>query len=147
MQVEKGRPALTEEINKFLGIKPNSLSRLLYINAYLSKGTLSLSSKSQEYPFTQLRDEKENPEKSILEESEKEQIRSIIEKILSPEETEVIRLRFGLNCLDEPVSVKDIGKRLGYKPKAVYFIQYRAFRKLRESGRYSRILEGILRGQ
>jgi len=146
---EKGRAPTIQEISKELRMKIADAENLMFERFCLRRDG---SPRNSEYAgedssadYMEIVDARENPERDILSKMEREQVRGIIRKTLSPKQLKIIELRFGMNGYDKPLSFEAIGKILKNSGWAISRTEKQALRKLRQ-GRYSKTLSSILKG-
>jgi RNA polymerase sigma factor (sigma-70 family) len=78
----------------------------------------------------------EDVEKIVFAQDWQEKLKTLLENILTPLEYKILDLHFGLTET-EPLSLKEIGQRVGYSRERVRQIQQQAFRQLMSDSRFT----------
>ncbi|MBV6622593.1 MAG: RpoD/SigA family RNA polymerase sigma factor [Rivularia sp. (in: Bacteria)] len=125
------------EIAEVLEVKPNQIRDYLS----LARKPMSLDVRVGEEQNTELKDLLEDnsfsPEDYILEESLQQTIKELLSK-LSPQQQEILTLRFGLEDGQE-LTLNQVSQRMGISSKRVLLLQRQALSFLRRYGTKSRI--------
>ena len=82
-----------------------------------------------------------SPEEFFKQEEIQERVVRMIEKALDPREAQILKWYFGIG-VEEPMTLEEIGKKLGITRERVRQLKERALRKLRN--RYGESLRGLL---
>ncbi|MGB3641167.1 MAG: RpoD/SigA family RNA polymerase sigma factor [Rivularia sp. (in: cyanobacteria)] len=132
-----GRNPTVIEIAEALGFKPNQVRECLR----LACKPMSLDVKVGTEQNTQLQDlllsENYSPFDYVVKESLKQTVQNLLSK-LSPQQQEILTLRFGLTG-EEELTLKQISQRTGICQDRVLLLQRQAFSFLRRYGTSSRI--------
>lgn len=132
-----GRNPTVTEIAEVLGFKPNQVRECLR----LARKPMSLDVQVGTEQNTQLQDLLASPSSSpfdyVVKESFKQTIQDLLSK-LSPQQQEILSLRFGLTG-EEELTLKQISQRTGICQDRVLLLQRQAFTFLRRYGTSSRI--------
>lgn len=138
LRKELGREPTREEVATRLKITPEEVADLELIQ---EKG-LSLSDKIGEDEDLEVEDRvydemEPSVEYQLIRSSIEQQIREILNE-LDEREALVLKLRFGIDS-DEPMTLQEIGDRLGLTRERIRQIEQRAMRKLAQSQRLKQL--------
>lgn len=138
LRKELGREPTREEVAARLKTSPEEVADLELIQ---EKG-LSLSDRISEDEDLEVEDRvsdelEPSVEYQLIKNSIEEQIREIL-KELDEREALVLKLRFGIDS-DEPMTLQEIGDRLGLTRERIRQIEQRAMRKLAQSQRLKQL--------
>jgi RNA polymerase primary sigma factor len=137
LKAELGRDPSREEIAQRMGISEDDLQDL----EILSERDIHLSDKRSDSELEvegQIEDRASPPvEYQIVKSSIQQQIREILEE-LEEKEALVLKLRFGLDD-DRPMTLQEIGDRLGLTRERIRQIEQKAMRKLSRSHRFQQL--------
>ncbi|BCL33911.1 RpoD/SigA family RNA polymerase sigma factor [Nostoc sp. MS1] len=126
-----GRIPTTDEIAKALSLTPQEVRDCLY----LARQPMSLEARIGSQQESELQDMIEDtgisPESYVVEESLQQDLRKLLTK-LSPQQREVLTLRFGLEDGHE-LSLSQIGQRLGVSRERIRQIEQQALKVLRQN--------------
>ena len=132
-----GRNPTVIEIAEVLEVKPNQIRDYLS----LARKPMSLDVRVGEEKNTELKDLLEDdsfsPEDFVLEESLNQTIKDLLSK-LSPQQQEILTLRFGLEDGQE-LTLNQVSQRMGISRQRVLQLQRQALSFLRRYGKKSRI--------
>ncbi|BAZ49304.1 RpoD family RNA polymerase sigma factor [Nostoc sp. NIES-4103] len=128
---ELGRNPNTNEVAKALSLTPNEVREYLQI----SRRPMSLETRIGSQQDSELQDILEDtglsPENYVVEESLQQDLQNLLAK-LSPQQREVLTLRFGLKDGHE-LSLAQVGQRLGVSRERVRQIEQQALKILRQN--------------
>jgi RNA polymerase primary sigma factor len=130
LQEELGRAPSEEEVIDRLKLprkKLNIIKKALRIHNGSSQG-----SPEEEYSINETLEDMrgKSPDATMAENDELHQVLQLVDR-LGPREASVIRMRFGLNG-EEPLTLKEIGDRLGLTRERVRQIERQALAELSE---------------
>ena len=131
-----------EEIGELAGFDAQHVSNLLSISrelVSLDAPVFNDGSASNIGDF--LEDETQNPERSLIDQSLKDDVRSLL-ATLSDKEREIIELRFGLDGKN-PMSLKEIGELYNLTKERIRQIEKKAIERLRAPNK-SKMVESYI---
>ena len=134
LQEEIGRPPSLEEIASRMNLKPRTAGLL---KKAMRSGTTSLQATARDAPrgitlSDVLEDtDTDRPEDAILNRMERETLVKMLDSI-DGREARILSLRFGLEG-DKPMSLKEVGKKLGLSRERIRQIEHKALQKLRHT--------------
>ena len=131
-----------EEIGELAGFDAQHVSNLLSISRELvSLDALVFNDGSASNIGDFLEDDTQNPEQSLLEQSLKDDVRSLL-ATLSDKEREILELRFGLDGKN-PMSLKEIGELYNLTKERIRQIEKKAIERLRAPNK-SKMVESYI---
>jgi RNA polymerase primary sigma factor len=126
---KNGRSPSERELCRELQMKPQSVRAVERAERSASASRQSYSIEDSVNLEDILPDENaEAPDEIVLNQAEISKIRELLD-VLDAREHDILRLRFGLDC-DDPLTLKQIGAKLGLTRERVRQIQNEALRKL-----------------
>ena len=131
LEARLGRGPNLKEMSKAMDLPPRKVKAIAEIVGTLNMGFFGDSAESSESLGETLKDTRlDSPEDAILSGEEKNRLQKLLSQ-MDPREATVLTLRFGLDG-NEPLTLKQIGKRLGLTRERIRQIQRSALEKLSE---------------
>ena len=131
-----GRKPSNKELASQLGMKEKKIADLKnYAKEVESLDAKISESNDKDTSFLDLMEDKNNPDpsKAIIENETRQTIDSVLDT-LSGKESNILRLRFGLNG-GKPLSLEEVGTQYGLSRERVRQVELKALRKLRSPSR------------
>jgi RNA polymerase primary sigma factor len=131
-----------EEIGNLTGFEPEHVANLLSISrdmVSLDAPLFNDGNASNIGDF--LEDESQNPEQSLLDQSLKDDVRTLLSS-LTEKEREILELRFGLDGKN-PMSLKEIGELYNLTKERIRQIEKKALERLRNPAK-SKLVESYI---
>ncbi len=139
LRQEYGREATTDEIAKHLQIKVEEIENVMRVyRTYLSLD--APISRDDETSYVDMLEEKDglSAEDNLFQHSLEEEIEFLLED-LEPREREIIRLRFGFD--GEPMTLEDIGQKIGLSRERIRQIEKKVIRRFRARSKNKTLLD------
>jgi RNA polymerase sigma factor (sigma-70 family) len=131
LEARLGRTPNLKEMSEAMELPQRKVKAIKEIVGTLNMGFFGDSTDPSESLGETLKDTRQNtPEDAILSGEEKNTLQRLLGE-MDPREAKVLSLRFGLNG-DEPLTLKQIGKKLGLTRERIRQIQRLALEKLNE---------------
>lgn len=129
LERELERPPTLDEIAHAMGLEDEGVDLLRRALRASRSGRSAVSLESLLGEGESLPDPRAaSPDQELLESNERARLQTLLDSI-DPREAEVLKLRFGID-VDAPMTLREIGTRLGVSRERVRQIETRALRKL-----------------
>jgi RNA polymerase primary sigma factor len=129
LHAELDRPPTPEEVADLLQLPPRKLSIIQKaIRVHGPQADPDRNDRSIDELLTDQR--ARQADQAVIENDDRHQIRQLLDR-LNQREAAVLRMRYGLND-EEPITLSEIGKRLGLTRQRVQQLAHRALTKLRK---------------
>jgi RNA polymerase primary sigma factor len=136
---EFGREATSEELSEKLELKSEDIENVMRVyRRYLSLD--APISESDETSYLDMLEEKNaaSTEDNVFQHSLEDEIGELLED-LEPREKEIIRMRYGFN--GDPMTLEEIGKKIGLSRERIRQIEKKAIRRFRARAKNKTLLD------
>ena len=123
---------LVEELAKKTALSPKVISELMQESLPCVSLDSPLNTEDNSSILSSLQDSTTNTEEEALFEYQKEELLKSL-KTLNPIEKEIICMSFGINKLNKPYSLIEIGNKLNLSKQYVFYVKTRALNKLKHN--------------